>query len=590
MSGNQNLISYSDDENNFVIIGNSGAQRSRRRSRNNYRKSICWKYFHPFKVPKDGSETRCNFNGCNTKYVWRGSTSNLVRHLKREHQITTKSSVLTTSIQSPSTYDDFQLKINLPLIKFIVSSASPFNITDSLKSSGLINLQIELPLEEQINKVYDRLFLQLKSKAQQANSVMLSIDYPYIEDIEEITPVITCCWLTEDFEFNKILLCIVKKWNDSGIIEALDQWELTNLKFIYNFYDELDEDSFYDGFTLDDMLEEKYQDIIHIIHKNKIRSGDCLIRDNLTIWAEKSISTQEISNIITAVQNATLNLCDVAKELRNERMQRVMNIPINDIQNAEKFYCDCHYHKIEFLSSIEQSFKLLLNYSNHNDEFIRGNITKFKNLLLDNLPFSIFPKLLRLFEPLKHIGNVSTRNIADMLTNAINILNEISSQLTLSQFNLEHEVLESFLIFLIHSYLHEIVGLFLDPRSRPIVTLHETLKEFILNKCEAYYSQIASSFGNTLNKSIQDLASEELERYISLPQFLFNENFDLYKWWKDSKHIFPGLATLAREYLLLLSDNEIPLNNLEKFRRVYQDEETINKIAFLDCNLKYFTF
>ncbi|CAG8739389.1 7835_t:CDS:2, partial [Dentiscutata heterogama] len=281
----------------------------------------------------------------------------------------------------------------------------------------------------------------------------------------------------------------------------------------------------------------KYQDIIFI----NVGNGDCLIRDNIKAWTE-NINTQEIYYIITAVQNATKNLCDVVVKLRNERMQREMNIPINDIQNAEKF----HY----------------------------------------NLPFSIFPKLLRLFEPLKHIENVAIRNITDMLINAINILNEISPQLTMSNelslFNIEHKALELFLKFLIKSHLHEIVGSFLDPRSKPNVTLHEVPKEFILNKCQAYYSQITCSFGNNLDKSIQELASEELERYISLPRFPFSENFDLYKWWKDSKHIFPGLATLAKEYLPLVSDNKITLNNLKKFYSVYQDEDTTNKIAFLD--------
>ncbi|CAG8743708.1 11079_t:CDS:1 [Cetraspora pellucida] len=116
---------------------NSGVQqlRRRRRSRNDYRESICWRYFRPIK-PSKGSVTKCIFDRCNTKYLWKGSTSNFLDHLKRKH-IT-------------------ELKINLPSIKFIIPSASPLNVINSLKSSSL-NLQIELPLEEQINKLYKHL-------------------------------------------------------------------------------------------------------------------------------------------------------------------------------------------------------------------------------------------------------------------------------------------------------------------------------------------------------------------------------------------------------------------------------------------------
>ncbi|CAG8728483.1 12741_t:CDS:2, partial [Dentiscutata heterogama] len=120
--------------NNLITTNSSEAQQTKRqRSENNDYESICWKYFEPFEVPKEnGTITKCTVPGCTTRYSWCGSTSNL--------------------------------------------------------SSGLINPQIELPLEKQINKVYERLFLQLKLKAQQANSVMLSIDHIYIEEIEEYKP------------------------------------------------------------------------------------------------------------------------------------------------------------------------------------------------------------------------------------------------------------------------------------------------------------------------------------------------------------------------------------------------------------------
>ncbi|CAG8792987.1 32192_t:CDS:1, partial [Racocetra persica] len=89
----------------------------------------------------------------------------------------------------------------------------------------------------------------------------------------------------------------------------------------------------------------------------------------------------------------------------------------------------------------------------------------------------------------------------------------------------------------------------------------EVFKGFILDKCQAYYLQNPSSSGNSL--ASEELASEELLQYISYLQSQFDENIDVYKWWKISKHEFPGLATLARKYLPLVSNYEMQSNNLK---------------------------
>ncbi|CAG8755508.1 18856_t:CDS:2, partial [Racocetra fulgida] len=320
-----------------------------------------------------------------------------------------------------------KLKIKLPLIKFFIPSASPPKVINSLKSSGLINLQIELPLEEQINKLYKHLS---------------------------------------------------------------DQWKLKNLKFVISNKD------FYD------QLKEKYPDIIHI---SASIDGNDLIVNNLSRWARENTSTQGISNIVKAVQNATRNLCNVVGVLKDRRMQsgmNITNITIND--------CNCHYHKIEFLSLISQHFKQLFNNYNIDDNFIKEKVGYFKWLSLDHLPVSIFDKLVELFKPLKHINAVTGKNIIDLLVNATSILRRISH----FQFNFNSEY---------------------NP----------------------------SSSGNSL-------IYEEVTRYVSRLQSQFDKNFDVYKWWQNSKHEFPGLATLAREYLLLVSD-KVQFNNLEKFLEVYKN-------------------
>ncbi|CAG8730358.1 12937_t:CDS:1, partial [Gigaspora rosea] len=112
--------------------------------------------------------------------------------------------------------------------------------------------------------------------------------------------------------------------------------------------------------------------------------------------------------------------------------------------------------------------------------------------------------------------------------------------------------------------------------------------KLVLDECKDYYSEISNSSGINSTKTMEGLANEEIEYYISRSQLTYNENEDLCKWWQMSKNIYPGLATLAIKYLPLLKlDDEVPLENLDKFMDVYQNNETINKIAFLKYNMKY---
>ncbi|CAG8682012.1 3780_t:CDS:1, partial [Gigaspora margarita] len=165
-----------DNGNNLITISSSEAQPTKRqRLENNDKESICWKYFEPFKVPREnGTITKCTISGCTTRYIWCGSTSNLVSHLKKKHNITKSSTPLSSTTSTVNSINS-EPEINLPLLKFIVSSGAPFSIVDNLKSAGFVNPVIELStsniIEDQINKAYDRLFLQLKLKAQQETSI-----------------------------------------------------------------------------------------------------------------------------------------------------------------------------------------------------------------------------------------------------------------------------------------------------------------------------------------------------------------------------------------------------------------------------------
>ncbi|CAG8494237.1 22756_t:CDS:2, partial [Gigaspora rosea] len=375
-----NQTSYTDDENNSLVTENSRIQRSRssRRSENNGRGSICWKHFEP-KLPKEGEFIKCIVNGCNATYTWLGSTTNLLRHLRIKHNIPS-----TKDIQ-PLTNDKFRTSEVLQAIKFIVSSVSPISIVDHLKSTGFVNQQITSSIiEKQIDKVEDRLFSQLKQTVQQAESVMFSVR----EFNHKRFLIITYEWLTEDFEFRKILLNVYElQSTPEGLIgECLDKLDGENIIICVN------------GGNSDDLIRYSLKRLADKLNHLQVRSN--------------------ISNITTAIMNVIDKYPLIVKFFGDNSMQRIM-------QDTKKISCTCNYHKIEFLTLIEQPFKKLINsYSNSDDDFIRENIYQFKAFLLDKLPFSMLPKLLQWFKPLEHIKVVTMRNLRDMLVNAFNIINE----------------------------------------------------------------------------------------------------------------------------------------------------------------------
>ncbi|CAG8479086.1 754_t:CDS:2 [Scutellospora calospora] len=518
------------------MAGNKRNQDIFQTSDSNYsndKESICWKYFEPFKIPKEyGTETKCTIPGCTTKYLWCGSTSNHVGHLKNKHGIIKSSTPLTTKI-STTNFINSELEINIPLIKFIISSGAPLNIVDNLKSAGFINPQYELPtsdiIEEQINKAYNRLFLQLKSQAQQEKSTMILINTIEIE--EYVYTIFTCNWLTKDFAFHKILLCVKKFYS-----VRLDE----------SYFDEV-----YEAF------------------------------ENLKEWAKQNSNSQEMSEIIKVIKNATYNLYGIG----------IFDYStIIDIQNAGKIKCDCDYHKIAFLKLMKHPFiQLINNYNSYEDFFIRNEGKRYKELLLDSLPFSIFSNLLQLFKPLENIicsdHEISIKEGLDLedkiAINADNMLKEPMLN------DLEHEALKSFLKYIplfleSNPFFIRQIASFLDPRSK-LDEISPVIKKYMLKKCQAYYLK-----NNDLDKSIQE-ANKELECYHNRPQSSFDEDVVPYEWWQGSKQMLPGLAMIAKEYLIILTmDNEDPIeeSDIKRLLVTYGDDMA-DKISFLQYNKKY---
>ncbi|RIB04201.1 hypothetical protein C2G38_2223009 [Gigaspora rosea] len=610
----------------MATSSNEAQPAKRQRLEDDDKESICWKYFE---VPKEyGAITKCTIPGCTKQYKWCGSTSNLVGHLKTKHDITkdsihitstndsepeanlvghlkTKHEIINSSIPLTLT-GSFKSEICLRLIGIIVSFGE-FSIVDNLPTSNII--------KEQINKAYNNSFLQLKSKAQQEKTTIISVNKIIIADKSYV--IITCCWLTENFEFHKILL-LAKEWYShtnknediyGDIIKALEKWKLTNVKFY--IYDNISYVDFFGRLYYRD--KQKYRNLIpNVLKRRKNREKDYfndleyLIHSSLEKWTRENVNTQGMYDTIKVIRNAVIEIYNVVNFLKNKDVQQEIenmkkkqmfsDSTINDIRNAEEIRtCSksrCTYHNIAFLKLMEEPFIQLV--SNNRNAFIREQVIReqgkrYRELMLDSLPFSIFSIfsiLLHVFKPLKHKTCscdtvISTEEYMDLVDeivfNADNMLRNLPSNN-----DLEYKIIKSLLIS-IPSYnglLIEQLALFLDHHSKPD-EISGVIKKCARKNSQAHYLKNICS--DNLYKSI-DAANNELEYYIKRPPLPLDCNINSYKWWEGSKHMLPGLAALARECLpTLTTDRDDSIKILDKPLKL-DDKDMAEKIAFLQYN------
>ncbi|CAG8474407.1 45725_t:CDS:2 [Gigaspora margarita] len=568
----------------MATSSNEAQPAKRQRLENDDKKSICWKYFEPFKVPKEhGTTTKCIIPGCTTKYIWHGSTTNHVGHLKTKHGIIKDSISLTSNdVSEPETNlvghlktkhciinsstplistGSFESEIYLQLIDFIVSSGA-FNIVDNLPTSNI--------LKEQINNAYNHSFHQLKSKAQQEKTTIISINKTITATrFDKSHVIITCCWLTENFEFHKILL-LAKEWyshiNENedlsgAIIKALEKWELTNVKFY--IYDNIGYVEFFGRLYHRD--KKKYRNLIpNVLKRLKNEEKDYfndlgyLIHGSLEKWTSENVNTQGMFDTIKVIRNAVTGIYDVVNFLKNiivqqeiEKMKTLFSdTTIKDIQNAEEIRtCSnprCTYHKIAFLKLMEKPFiQLVSNYNSYNNTFIREQGKRYSELMLDSLPFSIFSIfsiLLQVFKPLEHNTcgcntDISTEKYMDLVDeiviNADNMLRNLPSS-----DDLEYKIIKSLLISIpsCNGLLIEQLALFLDQRSKQD-EISGVIKNYAQKECQAHY--LKNFFSDNLNESIR-AANKELEFYITRPTLSLDGNINPYEWWKGRFNKKPG--------------------------------------------------
>ncbi|CAG8445508.1 5232_t:CDS:1 [Scutellospora calospora] len=409
----------------------------RRRTGSTNGRSFCWKYFKPYPETM-GIETKCTFPGCSTKYTWRGSTTNLKRHLEKIHKIIKSSTqVQSTNINSGS-------EINLPLVKFIISSNQSFNVVNHMVSAGFLNKPYQIPttleIEDQINKTYDKLFLKLKQMIQYAESVSLAIHVWCIDSenfIEKTYVEITSHWLTKDFKIHKILLCMKEFDNDITLTDryieqVIKKCELTGSKFITTNFGVEDELS----------VSPEFNNLEYIINATEF------LESLLSTCLDQclNIENQDILKKIEEIKKIIEEIPDIIKVLKEEEAQEELQKSLDDsiifdIGRIIEGKWSFTYFGLKYIVLMEKQINnLVSNWCSDRDENIESIGNDLEELLPNASQFKLLSKLSQIFEPLELVEKIM--NDYDYLT--INfmqsILTELINKIKLKAINIRNEL------------------------------------------------------------------------------------------------------------------------------------------------------
>ncbi|CAG8662774.1 18110_t:CDS:2, partial [Gigaspora rosea] len=182
----------------------------------------------------------CKFEDCDTEYVWKGSTTNLITHLRDIHQITkeslknklvkAKQQTIHQVISRPhSSY--IQKKLTNQLVRYIIARAQPIYIVED-KDFRLwtknLDPRFQVPCVDTIKTIifnsYDSAVSQIKDLiSKTSDTVSLTFDL-WSSRAHDSYLGITCHWLTDSFDLHEIVLDMgeLDEHHASDIVESVN--------------------------------------------------------------------------------------------------------------------------------------------------------------------------------------------------------------------------------------------------------------------------------------------------------------------------------------------------------------------------------
>lgn len=191
--------------------------------------SFVWKFFKKYKCTmlldnqeEEVEKTQCLFEKCDTEYLWSGSTSNLITHLRDAHHVTKESladkpvkvhqQTIQQVIMKPhSSY--VQKKLTHQVARYIVSRAQPIHLVEvddfKLLLKGF-DSRFKMPCVSTIKTIiFDTYTLLTKQIidliSKTSDTVSLTLDI-WSSRAHDSYIGITCHWLTDSFKLHEIVL------------------------------------------------------------------------------------------------------------------------------------------------------------------------------------------------------------------------------------------------------------------------------------------------------------------------------------------------------------------------------------------------
>ncbi|CAG8786659.1 8717_t:CDS:2, partial [Gigaspora rosea] len=192
--------------------------------------SFVWRFFKKYKCTilspnnqeKKVEKAQCSFEGCDTEYLWSGSTSNLINHLRDTHHVTKESladnpvkvhqqTIQQVMIKPHSSY--VQKKLTHQVVRYIVSRTQPIHLVEIDDFKLLLksfDSRFKMPCVSTIKTIiFDTYTLATKQIidliSKTSDTVSLTLDI-WSSRAHDSYLGITCHWLTDSFELHEIVL------------------------------------------------------------------------------------------------------------------------------------------------------------------------------------------------------------------------------------------------------------------------------------------------------------------------------------------------------------------------------------------------
>jgi|GEM_PF-1403063 len=598
--------------------------------------SFVWRFFKKYKCtilsPNNQEEevekAQCSFEGCDTEYLWSGSTSNLINHLRDTHHVTKESladnpvkvhqqTIQQVMIKPHSSY--VQKKLTHQVVRYIVSRTQPIHLVEIDDFKLLLksfDSRFKMPCVSTIKTIiFDTYTLATKQIidliSKTSDTVSLTLDI-WSSRAHDSYLGITCHWLTDSFELHEIVLEIGELDDHcaSDIVESvnsvLDKFNINYQKIF--------------SITTDNGANVK-----SAIQQMGITNVKCA---GHTLQLSVNLGLKQVDGLISKCKSlvSILSKEKKRKQLREAQLQITPGLkePLDVIKDVDTRW-NSTFYSIERLVYLRPAImQLYSTLNNHTLREVRRGAETMSSFLLSEEEFEVLGELIVILSPFDEATEFLSGSKYPTLGFMTPMLEELARRL--KYFTGQNDeaifVKDTILDNLIERWGDPSeVGLccsFLDRRFKQLNFCTSDLRRTTIQVMRRQFNEMNSTQttndntaptnnNNTTSTSHQrkkpkiaaffsysrteNVAPDEFDRYCELPEISLEEESCPLAWWRQHKALFPTLAILARRYLAVPASS-VPSERLFSDagnhitdKRTRLDPDLLKQLVFLKKNM-----